>query len=156
LDLRGHGDSDATFTSYDDVTAGSDVLALIDRLDGPAVVIGNSMGAGAGVWAAERPGQVAGLALIGPFVRYPKINPLMQWAFRLAMSGPWVVRAWLSLPAPALPVPQARRLRRRLRVALADDQRLDHVPHRQRVQRWRIGAVSRLPPGRLCPGGRRA
>lgn len=97
MDLRGHGDSDATFASYDDVAAGSDVLALIEHLGGPAVVAGNSMGAGAGVWAAaEQPGQVAGLALIGPFVRNPKISPLMQWAFRLAMSGPWAVRAWLS------------------------------------------------------------
>jgi len=97
MDLRGHGDSDATFASYDDVAAGSDVLALIERLGGPAVVIGNSMGAGAGVWAAaEQPGQVAGLALVGPFVRNPKINPVMQQAFRLAMSGPWAVRAWLS------------------------------------------------------------
>jgi pimeloyl-ACP methyl ester carboxylesterase len=80
------------------VAAGSDVLALIEHLGGAAVVvIGNSMGAGAGVWAAaERPGQVAGLALTGPFVRDPKINPLMQQAFRLAMSGPWAVRTWLS------------------------------------------------------------
>lgn len=97
MDLRGHGDSDATFTSYDDVAAGSDVLALIEHLAGPAVVVGNSMGAGASVWAAaERPGQVAGLALAGPFVRNPKTSPLMQWAFRLAMSGPWATRAWLS------------------------------------------------------------
>ena len=97
MDLRGHGDSDATFASYDDVAAGSDVLALIEHLGGPAVLIGNSMGAGAGVWAAaERPGQVAGLALVGPFVRNPKTGPLMRWAFRLAMSGPWAVRAWLS------------------------------------------------------------
>ena len=96
MDLRGHGDSDATFASYDDVAAGSDVLALIERLGGSAVVIGNSMGAGAGVWAAaERPGRVAGLALIGPFVRDPKTSPLMQWAFRLAMSAPWAVRTWL-------------------------------------------------------------
>src|SRR5215471_18057653 len=93
MDLRGHGDSDATFASYDDVAAGSDALALIEHLGGPAVLIGNSMGAGAGVWAAaEQPGQVAGLALVGPFVRNPKISPLMRWAFRLAMSGPWAAR----------------------------------------------------------------
>jgi pimeloyl-ACP methyl ester carboxylesterase len=79
MDLRGHGDSDATSTSYDDVAAGSDVLALIGHLGGPAVVAGNSMAARAGVWAAaERPGRVAGLALVGPFVRDPKINPLMR------------------------------------------------------------------------------
>src|SRR5271163_4412292 len=40
-DLRGHGDSDTTFTSYGDVETASDILALIDELDGPAVVVGN-------------------------------------------------------------------------------------------------------------------
>src|ERR1700712_5492034 len=45
MDLRGHGDSDATFDAYDDVAAGGDILALIEQLGGPAVVIGNSMGA---------------------------------------------------------------------------------------------------------------
>src|SRR4051812_49552667 len=47
MDLRGHGDSDATFDSYDDVAAGTDVIALIEHLGGPAVVLGNSMGASA-------------------------------------------------------------------------------------------------------------
>ena len=98
LDLRGHGDSEATFASYDDVAAAGDALALIERLGGgPAVLVGNSMGAGAAVWAAaERPDLVAGVALIGPFVRNPRINPLMQFAFRAAMSGPWAARTWLS------------------------------------------------------------
>lgn len=97
MDLRGHGESDATFNSYDDVAAASDVIALIDQLGERAVVVGNSMGAGAGVVAAaDAPDKVAGLALMGPFVRNPKINPIMQWAFRFAMSGPWAVRVWLS------------------------------------------------------------
>src|SRR4051794_8682724 len=70
MDLRGHGDSDATFARYDDVAAGGDVLALIEQLGGPAVVIGNSMGAGAAAWAAaERPELVTGLGLVGAFVR---------------------------------------------------------------------------------------
>src|SRR5690348_4035987 len=97
FDLRGHGDSDATFSSYDDVAAGTDVIALIEHLGGPAVVLGNSMGAGAGVWAAaQRPELVAGLALIGPFVRNGQINPLMQFAFRALMSRPWARSAWLA------------------------------------------------------------
>ncbi len=95
MDLRGHGDSDATFDAYDDVAAGTDVLALIEELGGPAMVVGNSMGAGAAVWAAaERPDLVAGLVLIGPFVRQVPINPLMAWAFRLAMAGPWAPLVW--------------------------------------------------------------
>ena len=95
MDLRGHGDSDATFSAYDDVAAGTDALALVEELGGPAVLVGNSMGAGAAVWAAaERPDLVAGLALLGPFVRQVPINPLLAGAFRIAMSGPWAPLVW--------------------------------------------------------------
>jgi pimeloyl-ACP methyl ester carboxylesterase len=47
MDLCGHGDSDATFDAYDDVAAGTDLIALAGHLGGPAVMVGNSMGAGA-------------------------------------------------------------------------------------------------------------
>ena len=97
MDLRGHGDSDATFTSYDDVAAGGDILALIEELGAPAVVIGNSMGAGAAAWAAaERPELVSGLVLVGAFVRNPPMNPLVALAFRAMMAGPWAPRVWAS------------------------------------------------------------
>jgi pimeloyl-ACP methyl ester carboxylesterase len=97
MDLRGHGDSDATFTSYDDVAAGADTLALIEHLGGPAVVVGNSMGAGAAAWAAaERPDLVTGLVLVGAFVRNPPMNPLLALAFRAAMAGPWAPRVWAA------------------------------------------------------------
>ncbi len=97
MDLRGHGDSDATFSSYDDVAAGQDVLALIEHVGGPAVVVGNSMGAGAAVWAAaEQPDAVAGLVLLGPFVRNAPMNPLLVAAFKLMMSGPWAPKMWTS------------------------------------------------------------
>lgn len=97
MDLRGHGDSDATFSAYDDVAAGTDILALIDELGGPAVVLGNSMGAGAAVWAAaERPVAIVGLALIGPFVRNTPMNPLLAFAFKAAMTGPWAPAMWTA------------------------------------------------------------
>lgn len=97
MDLRGHGDSDASFSAYDDVAAGQDALALVEELGGPAVLVGSSMGAGAAVWAAaEAPDLVRGVALLGPFVRNPPVNPLMAFAFRVAMSGPWARRAWLA------------------------------------------------------------
>lgn len=101
LDLRGHGGSDATFSRYDDVAAGTDVLALVEELSGPAVLVGNSMGAGAAVLAAaERPDLVSGLVLVGPFVRNPPMNPLLALAFRAAMSGPWAPAAWgMYLPS---------------------------------------------------------
>ncbi len=95
MDLRGHGDSDTSFDSFDDVAAGGDVAALVDALGGPAIVVGNSMGAGAAVWAAaESPAGVAGLVLIGPFVRNPPTSRMAVLAFRLALLRPWGRRAW--------------------------------------------------------------
>ena len=63
-DLRDHGDRDATFTSYGEEETAGDVLALIGELGGPAVVVGNSMGAGSAVLAAaQRPGITTGAVL---------------------------------------------------------------------------------------------
>jgi pimeloyl-ACP methyl ester carboxylesterase len=96
MDLRGHGDSDTTFDRYDDVAAGEDALALVEHLGGgPALLVGNSMGAGAAAWAAaERPDQVAGIALLGPFVRDGDRGRLSVLAFRLMLTRPWGPRAW--------------------------------------------------------------
>ncbi len=97
LDLRGHGLSDVGFDRYDDVAAGEDLLALLDELGGPAVLVGTSMGAGAAAWAAaERPSAVSGIALLGPFVRNTPMNPLLVAAFRAAMSGPWARKVWVA------------------------------------------------------------
>ncbi|GAA1464813.1 alpha/beta fold hydrolase [Microbacterium thalassium] len=97
MDLRGHGDSDTTFDAYDDAAAGSDALALARHLGGRAVLAGNSLGAGAAVWAAaEDPSAVAGLVLIGPFVRNPPTNPVMGMIFRIMMARPWARQAWLA------------------------------------------------------------
>jgi pimeloyl-ACP methyl ester carboxylesterase len=95
MDLRGHGDSDATFDIFDDVAAGSDLIALAERLGGPAILVGNSMGAGAACWAAaEAPTQFAGLVLIGPFVRDPKDDMLGKLMLRLALLRPWGPAIW--------------------------------------------------------------
>ena len=94
-DLRGHGDSDATFRSYGDADTAADVIALIEALGGPAIVIGNSMAAGSAVLvAAERPELVAGLALLGPFVRDPKTSALQSLMLRAAMARPWAAATW--------------------------------------------------------------
>ena len=105
MDLRGHGDSDATFADYDDVAAGSDVVALLAELgDGPAVLIGNSMGAGAAAWAAaEAPDRVAGLVLVGPFVRNPPGGRVAALLFRLALLRPWGAAAWNAWYARLFP-----------------------------------------------------
>ena len=55
MDLRGHGDSDTTFTAYDNPGVASDISALIEHLGGPALVIGNSMGAASAVIVVPSP-----------------------------------------------------------------------------------------------------
>lgn len=96
FDLRGHGDSSTDFSRYDDEAAASDILALIDELgDGPAVVLGNSMGAAAAVLAAaQRPEAVAGLVLLGPFVRNPAQGRVATLLFQVALRGFWGRAVW--------------------------------------------------------------
>lgn len=96
MDLRGHGDSDADFASYGDADTARDIVALIDELGGSAVVVGNSMAAGAAVIAAaSRPDLVAGLVLIGPFVRNPpSVSAFQRALFRVLMARPWAAASW--------------------------------------------------------------
>ena len=102
-DLRGHGDSDTTFASYGDVETAGDIAQIIEELGSPAVIIGNSMAAGAATLVAgDRPDLVAGLVLIGPFVRNGKASAIQRILLRLAMARPWAATSWKSLPAPKL------------------------------------------------------
>lgn len=95
MDLRGHGDSDATFSEYGDVSTADDIVALLRKL-GPAVIIGNSMAAGAAVLvAANHPELVHGLVLVGPFVREPASDSaLNRLFFRVLMAPPWAAAVW--------------------------------------------------------------
>ncbi len=54
VDLRGHGDSDTTFTAYGDEATSEDLADVIKHFDAPAVIVGNSMSAGAAVITAAR------------------------------------------------------------------------------------------------------
>jgi len=101
MDLRGHGDSDTTFTTHGDVVTGQDALALVEHLGGPAVLGGNSMGAGAVAWAAaERPDLVAGLVLTGPFLREPAmsaaVTATMHGLMRVLFARPWGAAVWAA------------------------------------------------------------
>ncbi|MCA0218193.1 MAG: alpha/beta hydrolase [Actinobacteria bacterium] len=95
-DLRGHGDSSTDFAEYDDEATARDIIALVEHLGEPAVVIGNSMGAGSAVIAAAaRPELVRGLVLVGPFVRNPpSVGAAMRLAFRVLMARPWAAAVW--------------------------------------------------------------
>src|SRR5579875_3845069 len=101
MDPRGEGESSVRWADYSVASVGVDLLALARSLGaGPAVVIGNSMAAGAAVCAAaEAPEQFAGLVLVGPAVRDGQ--PL--WQARILslllygpmLSGPWGVSMWI-------------------------------------------------------------
>lgn len=94
-DLRGQGDSGATFTEYGDEPTAGDIAALITQLGGPALVVGSSMAAGSAVLVgAQRPELVTGLVLIGPFVREHDTPAWMRWMLRLMMAKPWAAAAW--------------------------------------------------------------
>jgi len=105
VDLRGHGESSVPWPAYDVPSVGSDILALIDHLDGQgAHLIGTSFSPAASVWAAaERPEVVRSLVLINPFVREAKINPLMKALFWLMLNNPWRVRTWAMYYAMMYP-----------------------------------------------------
>ncbi|PUB22197.1 pimeloyl-ACP methyl ester carboxylesterase [Promicromonospora sp. AC04] len=100
-DLRGHGDSDTTFRTHGDEATGTDLLALVEHLDaGPAVLLGNSMGASSAAWAAaERPDLVRGLVLLSPFLRQPgssAMQRVMPAVYRVLLARPWGAAFWAS------------------------------------------------------------
>lgn len=96
MDLRGHGDSDATMSGYGDAATARDLLALIAELGGPAIVVGSSMGAGVAVIAAaEQPDAISGMALVGPFVRGGP-GGVAKLVTRLALMKPWGRAFWAS------------------------------------------------------------
>lgn len=95
MDLRGLGESSTQWADYSVAGIGSDMLALLRHLDsGPAVIVGTSMAAGAAVWAAaEAPDLVAGLVLIGPFVR-GETSATNALLYSLLFNRLWGVQAW--------------------------------------------------------------
>lgn len=69
-DLRGCGESTATWPSYTRTDIAGDLLALIRHLGGPAVLIGHSISGGAAtIAAAQAPGLITGIVEIAPFTR---------------------------------------------------------------------------------------
>jgi pimeloyl-ACP methyl ester carboxylesterase len=104
LDLRGHGDSDASFDRYDDVALAGDIRALIAELGGPAALFGSSMGAaGAVIVAGEHPELVWAAVLSGPFVRDLPRTGAQRLMQRIALSGPLARRTWTSFSPKLVP-----------------------------------------------------
>ncbi|MBL8348160.1 MAG: alpha/beta hydrolase [Rubrivivax sp.] len=98
MDVRGHGETSATWSDYSARAVGRDALALIAHLGaGPAVVLGNSFAAGSALWAAhEAPAQVRGVVLLGPIVRDGSPSWFAKAAVAVGFGGPWRVGFWLA------------------------------------------------------------
>ena len=100
MDLGGHGDSDTTFHRFGDQVTADDILALIDELGGPAVVIGNSLAGSAALLAdADRPDAVAGMVLLCPFLREgvsKSTLALARLAYRALFARPWGAAMWAN------------------------------------------------------------
>jgi len=96
MDVRGHGESSTGWSDYSVVGVGRDILALINHIKaGSAIVLGESMAAGAAVWAAvEQPNLISGLVLMGPFVRNEPAPAYMSIIMRLMFARPWGAASW--------------------------------------------------------------
>jgi pimeloyl-ACP methyl ester carboxylesterase len=158
LDLRGHGDSDAGFAELGDPATASDLIALIEELGGPAVIVGTSMSASSALLAAaERPDLVRGLVLLSPFVRNaPGPAGLARLLYRVLFARPWGVAAWAGyyrsmLTKGAVPADQTEHLAA-IRASLARPGRLaefrrlalvlDHAPVEARLGEVRAPALA--------------
>ena len=82
VDLRGCGESSATWDGYSRTDIGGDLVALVRHLGGPAVVVGHSIGGGAATVAAE-------------IVAAP---PLIDWPMMTAGPPRWRTSATRSPP----------------------------------------------------------
>lgn len=98
FDLRGIGESSASWDDLSDAAVASDYLAVIDALDsGPVILIGSSLSCASAVIAAtEAPEKVAGLVIIGPFVRDVPQKWWLKAAFAALLMPPWGRSAWVS------------------------------------------------------------
>src|SRR6266511_2996445 len=97
IDVRGHGETSEEWNDYSVAGVGKDILALTRELNaGPAIVVGDSMGGGAGIWAAvEAPDLIRGLILVDPFVD-GEGNRFLQLLFSILFARPWGPFMWLK------------------------------------------------------------
>ena len=104
IDLRGHGDSSARFDRYGDEATAADFVTVAEAFGGgPVILAGASLSAGAAVIAAgRRPDLVAGLILLGPFVRNG-IGTAMRWLLYAALARPWGPSIWRAQAAKLWP-----------------------------------------------------
>ncbi|QCB94395.1 alpha/beta fold hydrolase [Cellulomonas shaoxiangyii] len=98
-DVRGHGDSDATFTHHGVAATADDVSALLDALGAdaarPAVLVGASFAAGAVARVAARePARVRGLVLVAYASNDVAASRAVRTQVSVLLRRPWGPAAW--------------------------------------------------------------
>jgi pimeloyl-ACP methyl ester carboxylesterase len=81
VDLRGHGESSTGWSSYTRTDTAGDLLALVRKLGGPAILVGQSFSGGSATIAGARePELISAVVEIGPFTRVlkPSISALIR------------------------------------------------------------------------------
>jgi len=104
MDVRGHGETSKEWDDFTVAGIGEDILALVRELNaGPAVIVGTSMGGGAGIWAAvENPDLIRGLILVDPFVDGDG-DRFLQLLSRVMFARPWGASMWMRYYATLYP-----------------------------------------------------
>ncbi|MCZ2839998.1 alpha/beta fold hydrolase [Modestobacter sp. VKM Ac-2985] len=70
MDLRGSGESSVGWASYSRTDIAGDLVALVEHLGGPAVLVGHSISGGAvTIAAAQAPSSVTAVVELAPFTR---------------------------------------------------------------------------------------
>ncbi|WGD36262.1 alpha/beta hydrolase [Lysinibacter sp. HNR] len=76
VDIRGHGDSSTGWERYERTDIAGDLVAVVQHLGAPAVIVGQSISGGAAtISAAMAPDLIAGIIELAPFTR--KQSPSM-------------------------------------------------------------------------------
>lgn len=106
MDNRGHGDSSTTFARYGDEATADDFLFLSSQLgkDGRAILAGDSFAGGAAtIAAAKKPEAVAGVILLGPYLRNPSDFMVMLLPILFYRPwGPWMWQTYAKTLWPGL------------------------------------------------------
>ncbi|GAA2683659.1 MULTISPECIES: alpha/beta fold hydrolase [Actinosynnema] len=115
VDLRGHGESSTGWPEHTRTAIAADLVALIEHLGGPAVLVGHSISGGAAtIAAATAPELVTALVELTPFTRAQSFSPgdLRHPAYRrgmlalLGMAAFGSTRSWLRYLEIAYPGPR--------------------------------------------------
>lgn len=115
VDLRGCGESTAAWESYSRTDIAGDLIALLNHLGGPAVLVGHSIAGGAvTIAAAQAPALVSAVVEIGPFTRKQQVGlgDLRSTGFRrgtLRLAGTVMLgsaRLWKRYLQGAYPGPK--------------------------------------------------